>query len=394
MDLTSLILNGAWVLVCLGLLGYGLWNRHQRVEGERKFKAQTEAALQKVNHQYNTLVTKIPVGVYILRSRQGHSVGFDYVSPRMSQLVGVPAEKILADGSCVFDVVEPQDRERLERINADRIPQQLPFEWEGQFLLPTGVRWMRISSLPDPQEDGDVLWHGLMVDITETKEAQDKVSALLSEKEVILKEVHHRIKNNMSTVSGLLSLQAATLQEPGVVNALEDAKGRVLSMMVLYDKLYLSGGHQAVDLSTYLPGLVDQVLGQFPNLISVGWETRAEAVVVDANVASSLGILVNELLTNTMKYAFVGRHRGMVWVTARQQDLRISVVVQDDGVGLPPGFDLTHSTGFGFTLVTMMTKQLKGTLSVSTDGGARFALEFPTDTLAPTMFSREIPRTV
>lgn len=331
-----------------------------------------EEATRAAKAQYDRLVEKLPVGVYVLRTRPGF-VAFDYVSPPMADMVGVAAERILEDFSMAFTIFHPEERDAFIQANNEAIAQTMPFDWEGRCLRQGETRWFHISSQPDPQPNGDVLWHGLMVDITERRLSADRIEGLLAEKELILREVHHRIKNNMSTVSGLLTLQAATLADPAAVAALEDAKGRVLSMMVLYDRLYLSADRAAVSLSDYLPNLVDQVLGNFPNSATVEWRTEAENLVLDAASLSSLGIIVNELLTNVMKYA-QARH---IEVTAKRVGSRVQVIVADDGRGLPEGFDPAQSTGFGLSLVGMMTKSLKGTLSIEGPPGTRFIIDLP-----------------
>lgn len=331
-----------------------------------------EEATRLAKAQYDRLVANLPVGVYVLRSRPGY-VGFDYISPPMAEMVGVPTQRILDDFSQAFSIFHPEDREGFVRLNDECIRECKPFDWEGRCLRQGELRWVHISSQPAPQDNGDVLWHGLMVDITERRLAADRIEALLAEKELILREVHHRIKNNMSTVSGLLTLQAATLSDPAAVAALEDAKGRVLSMMILYDRLYLSADWGVVSLADYLPKLVDQVLGNFPNASTAVWKTEAESLVLDAGGLSSLGIIVNELLTNVMKYA----NARNILVTARRVGDRVQVSVSDDGRGLPAGFDPAQSTGFGLSLVAMLTKSLRGTLAIEGPPGTRFIIDLP-----------------
>jgi len=213
-------------------------------------------------------------------------------------------------------------------------------------------------------------------DITERRLADDKIKALLAEKEITLREVHHRIKNNMSTISGLLSLQASALKEPSVIAALGDAGSRVKSMQLLYEKLYQSDGSDQVAVGNYLPSLVDEIVANFPNSAIVKVEKKIADFVLNAKKLQPLGIIINELLTNIMKYAFAGRSDGLITVSAELSDNRVFLVIQDNGIGMPETFNLINSTGFGLKLVSMLTRQLAGTIRIEHGNGTRIILEF------------------
>jgi PAS domain S-box-containing protein len=216
-------------------------------------------------------------------------------------------------------------------------------------------------------------------DITERRRAEEKVKALLMEKELILKEVHHRIKNNMNTLNGLLALQAGQTTEPAVVEALDDARSRVQSMMVLYDRLYQSVNVNEMSVQEYLPTLIDQIIGNFPGSESVTVEKHIDDFVLEAKSLSSLGIILNELFTNIMKYAFIGRDDGVITVSASLNNKTVSLVIQDNGAGMPESVDFEHSTGFGLTLVWLLIKQLGGTVRTERENGTRIILEFRKD---------------
>jgi PAS domain S-box-containing protein len=156
---------------------------------------------------------------------------------------------------------------------------------------------------------------GIMRNITERKRFDENVAKLLKEKELLLKEVHHRIKNNMNTIYGLLALQAETTSEPAAVSAIKDAASRVNSMMILYDKLYRSHDVTALSADTYIPALVDEIIGNFPNSKMVKVETHIEEIVLDVKIIQPLGIIINELLTNIMKYAFIGMEQGIISIS-------------------------------------------------------------------------------
>ena len=215
-----------------------------------------------------------------------------------------------------------------------------------------------------------------IVDITDRKRAEERIQALLAEKDILLKEVHHRIKNNMSTIISLLDMQSHLPGSGEAAPALRDAVSRVQSMRVLYDKLYQSISLVDMSIRFYLPPLVEEICSLFPGCESTRVETRVDDFIVPVKVLSTLGIIVNELITNALKYAFPGGRKGTIRVSAAKAGRTATLAVEDDGIGLPDGFDINASTGFGLGLVVMLVRQIGGTISTGRGEGARFVIEF------------------
>jgi len=212
--------------------------------------------------------------------------------------------------------------------------------------------------------------------ISALEQRTEVINALLVEKEILLKEVHHRIKNSMNIVSSLLSLQARTVSEPGAVSALEDARYRIQSMSVLYDKLYRSADFSELNMKGYLSTLIDEVIANFPNSRCVWTEKNIQEFNFDAKRLQSIGIIINELLTNIMKYAFDGKERGLITVSAMNVNGHVAISVQDDGIGMPESVNLENSTGFGLQLVRALTQQLDGMIRIERGNGTKVVLEF------------------
>ncbi len=213
--------------------------------------------------------------------------------------------------------------------------------------------------------------------LEEHKKAEEKIQTLLREKEIILNEVHHRIKNNLHTIESLFSIQISETNDPSVKNILIDAAGRVWSMMVLYDELYRSKRKEAISVREYLPPLVDGIIGIFPNSDQVHIATQLDDVMLSPKMLTPLGILINELLTNTMKYAFSEGAGGEISLIVRKKNGLISLQYEDEGPGIPEDVDLDSHPGFGLQLIKMLVKQMCGTVQIGTGRGARFVLEFP-----------------
>ncbi len=243
--------------------------------------------------------------------------------------------------------------------------------------LPETTLYFIAKANPIRDETGKVILNIThATDITERKLAEEKVKDLLAEKELILKEVHHRIKNNMNTIKSLLSLQGDTLKDPSAINALEDAGSRINSMMVLYDKLYQSADFTDMPVKNYIPSLVDEIVANFPNNKLVRVEKKIDDFVLDVKRIQLLGIIINELLTNIMKYAVKGRSDALIKLTAGIIDNHVSITIQDNGGGMPESVTFENSTGFGLQLVDMMTKQLGGTIRIERENGTKIFLEF------------------
>jgi len=196
----------------------------------------------------------------------------------------------------------------------------------------------------------------------------------------------------MNVVHGLLILQAYTMKDPLTIKALEDAGSRVKSMMVLYDKLYSSPDVQNISVIKYLPALIDEVIANFPNSNSVKIVKKIDDFILHARKLQPIGIIINELLTNIMKYAFTGRDNGVITVEAgfnetgipetgsEKESLKpapaVKIIIQDNGNGMPESVDFENSTGFGLQLVWMLTKELQGTLKIERENGTKIILEF------------------
>ena len=214
------------------------------------------------------------------------------------------------------------------------------------------------------------------VDITERKLAEEKIKSLLAEKELLLKEVHHRVKNNMYSVKNLLILHAESLNDPVAVNALQDAESRVQCMMVIYDKLYRSDNFKKGSIKDYLPSLIEEITGNFPGRNKIKTDMQIDDFNLEVNILINIGIIVNELLTNIMKYAFAGRDTGTISLTASLNNNHVVITIGDDGTGIPESVDLQNSTGFGLNLVRMITEQIGGIIRIERVKGTKFIIEF------------------
>ncbi|MGH8537358.1 MAG: sensor histidine kinase [Gammaproteobacteria bacterium] len=220
----------------------------------------------------------------------------------------------------------------------------------------------------------------LEIEVTERKQAEERMAAALREKETLLKEVHHRVKNNLQVISSLLDLQAGQTQDAGVRGVLAESQGRVRVMSLIHQLLYERKNFSRVDLGQYLERLTQIVLNAYPvDPQRIALKLDVAEVYLDLERAMPCALLVNELVTNAFKYAFPGDRRGEIGLSLKAHGDREAVLtVRDNGVGLPVELDITQAASLGLQLVPLFVDQMHGSLRVEPGPGACFELRFPT----------------
>jgi PAS domain S-box-containing protein len=216
----------------------------------------------------------------------------------------------------------------------------------------------------------------LRSEIEERKRAEKSINQLLREKELLLKEVHHRIKNNLTAISGLLMLQIKSSNNREAIAAIQDANNRVYSMALLYDKLYRADTFKDTSIKEYLIKLVDEIIGLFQNRNIVSLDLNIDDFIVDAKILFPLGIIINELITNAMKYAFSDSSGGVLQISVLKKDRHVLLVVQDNGNGMPEEIDIKKPEGFGLKLIGILSNQLGGRFLIERRNGTKCTLEF------------------
>ncbi len=210
--------------------------------------------------------------------------------------------------------------------------------------------------------------------VSELNTAQASLLARNAENELLLKEIHHRVKNNLEVVSSLLALQSAQIDDPNTKEAMLEGQNRVHSIGIVHQKLYQGTNLGAIEMKDYFINLSESILDSFGAEKRVTIECAMEQLDVDIDTAVPLGLIVNELLTNTLKYAFPEGKHGNVRIKLHQQaDGILQLEVSDDGVGKS---GLTHGTGFGSQLVSLLTQQLSGSMREEVKNGTSIYFEF------------------
>jgi PAS domain S-box-containing protein len=206
-------------------------------------------------------------------------------------------------------------------------------------------------------------------------DAEEKLRASLNEKTMLLKEVHHRVKNNLQIIVSLLNLQSRYVKDETVLATIRESQNRVKAMALVHEKLYRAEDIAHIDLDDYIRFL-GTGLSQFYDAKSRGIRFTLEApgVRVDINTAIPLGLILNELISNAFKYAFPKEKSGEVFVSVTHEEKTLTVIVRDDGAGIPEGFDWKNTQSLGLRLVNSLVDQLDGTIELDRSSGTRFTM--------------------
>lgn len=291
------------------------------------------------------------------------------------RLSGYSGDEIEGKKSWTEFVVD-EDLERMTEYHKLRIrdPSLAPRRYTFRFQNRHGeVRHMQMIVDMIPGTTKSVT---SMIDITEIKEAEENLRRSLNEKEILLREVHHRVKNNLQIISSLLNLQSLGTEGEDVREVLMESQGRIKVMAMIHEHLYRSESLASINFRDYVERLVeDIIISHGTGIMKV---IEVDDIKPDIDTAIPLGLIINELVTNSVKYAFPDG-TGTVTVRIRSHDDEVSLVVADDGVGLPEDIEPENTDTLGLSLVSILTAQLDGTLTIRRDHGTEFRISFPAE---------------
>lgn len=214
-------------------------------------------------------------------------------------------------------------------------------------------------------------------------EKNSNLQRLLTDKEWMMKEIHHRVKNNLQLITGLLYSQAAYLQEPAALAAINESQNRVYAMSLIHQHLYQFDNPQCVDLDVYIQEIITHLLDTFNRSDSVKLQSDVSALKLDISLAVPLGLIINEAITNSLKYAFPNGRPGTISVALQPANSHSSMdtyayrlIIADNGIGMPPGLDLRQSRTLGLNIIKGLSRQIQGTLEIIDETGVRISLLF------------------
>jgi PAS domain S-box-containing protein len=296
---------------------------------------------------------------------------------RAASLLGVPRGELIRKPLTQY--IQHDDQNSYYFHRKKLIESRELQTWEMRMLHATGDQysfWVRVKASIMENPDGSLLFRIIITDITELKHAQETLEHDLEEQKILLRETHHRIKNNVAAIESLLSLQASFSSNQEAISMLQEAISRLEIMRELYDRMLISGDDRDIPVDEYMEGLTRSVAELFAGKARITVDKNFESFTLSSKLLFPFGIIANELLTNALKYAFTGREAGLVRISITLENDLVTLIVKDDGVGLPEGFDPEASRGFGLMLVHMLTRQLYGSFKMVNDAGTRCTFEF------------------
>jgi PAS domain S-box-containing protein len=219
-------------------------------------------------------------------------------------------------------------------------------------------------------------------DITEKKQAEEHVRQSLKEKEVLLKEVHHRVKNNLQVISSILNLQSSYVRDQRTLEILLESQNRIKSMAFVHESLYQTRDFSNISFEEYVGNISRNLVQSYASPESPpSLEMKLDPIQLHLDTAIPCGLIINELLSNALKYAFPKGIRGKIKLTIQKKDSEITIIVADNGIGLPENFDFRNTESLGLQLVVSLVEQINGKIKVESKKGTKFTVEFEAPTV-------------
>ncbi len=206
---------------------------------------------------------------------------------------------------------------------------------------------------------------------------RDRLASSLAEKEVLLREVHHRVKNNLQVIASLLRLQADSLPEAALANALRESQNRVESMALVHEQLYETEDLREVDMARNVELLASNLFHCYGDPARISWTAAVEPVPLSVDRAIPVSLILNELISNALKHAFPGDRMGWIRIEGGRAQGRIFLSVRDNGKGIPDHVDVQHAKSLGLEIIRILTRQLHGSVEIERGNGTTFRITFP-----------------
>lgn len=336
-------------------------------------KRVAEQKLKESIESYKVLFNSIQDAMYIL-DKEGRFLEVNQGAERMygysrKKFIGNTPDFLAASGKVDMNSTY---RQMEDALNGD--VQQ--FEWWGK--KKNGEIFPKELQLNPGKYFGKPVVIAIARDITERKKAEQKIKESLKEKEILLAEIHHRVKNNLAVITGLLELQVQNTDNDEAKTVLRDSQLRINSMALIHEKLYQSDNLSLIQFGKYIGELIDVIAdSHITKEKPIEIEIESDPVEFTITQAIPCGLLMNEIVTNALKHAFEGRKAGTISISLKKKNEIIDLVIFDDGVGLPDNFEELKVKSLGMTLIYTLASQLNAEMKIESDEGTRYRLTFP-----------------
>ena len=337
---------------------------------ERKL---AEEELKKRQHLLNDLFNTSPLGIALLNSHNEVieiNKGFEHLFGYESlEIEGLELDRVIVPDEFMEHALELTKTPVVEEVATKRITKS------GELID------VIIYAVPIIIDEKMMYKYGIYVDITDRRKAEEEVKKSLKEKEVLLAEIHHRVKNNLAVITGLLELQSYSSGDENAKKILRDSQMRIRSIALVHEKLYDNDNFSEIKVQDYIKELsttIQQTMGV--DAISVDISFNLEDIALPITQAIPCGLLLNEVLTNSFKHAFKGREKGKVDISFKEKDEKLCFCIKDNGIGIDSDLKPAKGSSLGMKLIRTLTKQLNAEMNVSSEEGSLFEFTFRRET--------------
>ncbi len=339
-----------------------------------------EEALRESQRKLLTLMSNLPGMAY--RSHTDREWTMEFVSDGCMDLTGYhPSDLVKNKRISYGQLIHPDDREQVWKLIQAGVKVKNPYQLLYRIKTAQGaIKWVWGKGRGVFSDDGQLLaMEGFITDITEQKEGEEQLKASLKEKEVLLREIHHRVKNNLQIIFSLLNLQSGYIRDSHALDMFRECQNRVRSMALIHEVLYQAKDLARVNFAEYIKNLSVNLFRSYGvSSKAIDLNISVRDVMLEIDTAIPCGLIINELVSNSLKYAFPGGKVGSITIDMHPEDEdQLVLIVSDNGVGLPEGLDFRHTETLGLQLVNTLTDQLKGHIEVQGIHGTEFKISFP-----------------
>ena len=342
---------------------------------ERK---QAEEALTEEHNLLRTLIDNLPDFIYAKDSKGRYIV---CNQAHLRYLKTTTIDKII--GKSVFEIFPQELAAQYYADDQEIIRSGQPiFNKEEQSVNEAGDSvWNLTTKVPLRNRDGNILGLvGIAHDITERKQTEKQLQKSLKEKEILIKEIYHRVKNNLAVVSGLLNMQSTYIKDKEAIAAFQETRDRIYSISAVHSQLYNSEDYSTIDYTQYIKNLVNNIFYSSQISGPVKLHLELDDVILPIDKAIPCGLLLNEIVTNALKHAFPENRKGNLRIIMSSlEDNNCEIIVKDDGIGIPDNLNLEKSKTYGLKLINLLTKQIDRTLEIISEKGTEFRIRLNTE---------------
>lgn len=355
-------------------------SQRKRIEAEHQ---QAEIALRQSEEQFRRLFQDAPIAIALVHPQ---TYRFLHANAMYSTMIGYSTAELLqmtfVDITYGADIAK--DIELAKSVSNGEISH---FQMEKRLVSKSGeIKWANLTTTLIRDQGGTPLYSmGMIEDISERKQAEEQLKASLQEKEVLLKEIHHRVKNNLQIISSLLRMQSRHARDTHTGELFKEAQDRVQSMAFIHEQLYQSPDLSSIDFGDYLQTLVNNLFRSYGiNHKQIALSIETQGINLTLNSAIPCGLIVNELVSNSLKYAFPDCQQGAISIHLHTQfnpevmvNTQAVLKITDDGVGIPQAMVWQNTNSLGLRIVRNLVAQLKGNISLDRQYGTSFTITFP-----------------